>query len=198
MWGKWIEIFPSTFTTSTLAYEPGQGIMVQSLCCKSLPGQKSPPWAGGGLSHMRVLFCWPSSHVTEHWLHGDQPPHAPSTTNTDKQRYIRTPNMTPDFLGYIWIRLKVPSHPCHLNAIPNVDLMVDIPMHITAAGWVSHWSVELQPSWRQFWRWSSSPSHFTPDKNAEPCWVGKLSFTTAKHQRNVLTLFTECAYTKQM
>lgn len=58
---------------------PGQGIMVHGLRCVSSPGQAAPPCAGGGSSQRRVRVSVPSAHVTEHPLHGDQPPHTPST-----------------------------------------------------------------------------------------------------------------------
>lgn len=45
------------------------------------PLHGSPPAAGGGCIHDRVLVCKPVPHVTEHKPHADQSVRPPFTTN---------------------------------------------------------------------------------------------------------------------
>ena len=54
----------------------------------SSPEQVAPLPIGGGLSHCRERFCFPSPQVAEHWLQLDQSPQSPSTENTaDTRQY---------------------------------------------------------------------------------------------------------------
>ena len=45
----------------------------------SLPGQGSPPFDGGGLSHSLIFTLRPSPHVTSQGDQGDHPPQPPLT-----------------------------------------------------------------------------------------------------------------------
>lgn len=68
-----------TITHVVLWHLPGHIISVHGLYWMSSPGQETPPWLGGGWSHVRVLVLLPSSHVTEHALHSTHRAQAPFT-----------------------------------------------------------------------------------------------------------------------
>jgi hypothetical protein len=52
------------------------------------PGQKSPPFVGGGLSHSRCWVSWPPPHVAVHvvaFTQSDHPPSGPGGRETDNK-----------------------------------------------------------------------------------------------------------------
>ena len=68
---------------------PGHLFLLQSLLCLNAPSQSLPPWAGAGLSHLRVLECSPTPHVLLHLLHM---PHSPQFPFTMKYKLTRFSN----------------------------------------------------------------------------------------------------------
>ena len=74
-------------------FSPGQGRSSQRRISASGPGQCAPPYAGGGLVHVRDRFRMPSPQVTEQGLQARHSVQFPSTIVSPKRRLLKEINV---------------------------------------------------------------------------------------------------------